>query len=220
MRPLCYISKELKKDSDIKDIIKDKNDNDKNIINKIYFMTKERKLNCFSLPNKLYKKNHCIVTKLRKSYQKNNDNINILSRKNDNIKNKNNNICLITKERKMKSKKEKEILLPLIPKKYITKERKILLNNKSILLPTKDICLINKVRKKENMNQIKTIQNIIKTKNSKNKIAENKNKDLYDNEEKTAFMPRKKFYFKNIDDSDFDDDNLEKDNYYMNGYIS
>ena len=58
-------------------------------------MTKERKLNCLSLPNKLYKKNHCIVTKLRKSFQKNNDNINILSRKNDNIKNKNNSINVL-----------------------------------------------------------------------------------------------------------------------------
>ena len=207
---------------EIKNKNKKNNDeeNKQNIINKNCYITKERKMNCLSLPNNLYKKNPYIITKDRKINNNNNiNNNNLLSRKNynfKNINNPNNNICFITKKRKLKEKKG--IILPLPKIKYITKERKKILD-RYILLPKKEISFINKIRKRENINQIKTIQNIFKSKNNKNKEV-NKNKPFYNNEDKNAFIPRKKCYFREIDDSDFDNEEIEKDNYYLNGYIS
>ena len=220
-KSLNFISKEKKINEKNKN--KDKllsKENNKNIINNICFMSKERKMKVLSLPNKNYKNNHYLITKEIKM-KNNKSNNEILSRKNYNFKNKNNNNCFITKERKLNIKSG--IILPLKPIKFITKERKKILdiNTNSILLPQKEIHFIDKIRKRENINQIKTIQNIFKLKNNKNKEKDNKNKLLYNNEGQTAFMPRTKYNFKDIDidDSDFNEENLEKDNYYFNGYI-
>ena len=216
----CFISKEIKINDKKKDI-KEKNEaqlkeNIINLLNSNCFITKERKIKALSLPNKNYKKNQYLITK---EIKYNNQNNNLLSTKYYNFKTANNNICFITKEKKLNVKKE--IILPLKPIKFITKERKKIIDNntKSILLPKKEIHFMDKIRKRENINQIKTIQNLFKLKNSKNKEKDNKNKLLYNNEEKTAFIPRTKFNFIDIEDSSFSEENLEKDNYYLNGYI-
>ena len=141
------------------------------------------------------------------------------------LPNKNNktSFCFMTKERKLKL--IKGIMLPLNSQKYITKERKKITdsnnnNINSILLPLKEISFIEKVRKKENMNQIKTIQNIFKIKKNKDDVKNIKNKPCYNNEEKSACLPRIKNYYKTIDSSDYSNEDIEKDNYFLNGYIS
>jgi hypothetical protein len=141
------------------------------------------------------------------------------------LPNKNNktSFCFMTKERKLKL--IKGIMLPLNNQKYITKERKKITdsnnnNINSILLPLKEISFIEKVRKKENMNQIKTIQNIFKIKKNKDDVKNIKNKPCYNNEEKSACLPRIKNYYKTIDSSDYSNEDIEKDNYFLNGYIS
>ena len=167
-------------------------------INKnLCLITKERKINSVSLPNKNYKNSHHYITKERRT-QNPNDNLNnnnlLLSTKNYSFKiMNNNNNCIITKERKARAKKLK-----------------------GILLPRKEGIFISKIREKENMNQIKTIQNLFK---KKNKNKDDKNKYLYNNEDQNAFIPRRKFYLKNLDDSD-DTSEIEKDNYYLCGYYS
>ena len=173
-------------------------------INKnLCLITKERKINSLSLPNKNYKTDHYYITKERRAQNQNqnqsqNDNLNnnnLLSTKNYSFKiMNNNNNCIITKERKSKAKK-------------------------GILLPRKEGNgnFISKIRIKENMNQIKTIQNLFKLKNNKNN--NDKNKYLYNNEDQNAFIPRRKFYLKSLDDSD-DTTEIEKDNYYLCGYYT
>ena len=212
----CFVTKEIKKNDNKKDKDKSKlKENNRKIINNICFITKERKIHALSLSNKSYKKNQCLITKEFKIKNLNLNN-NLLSRKNFNFKNKNNNICFITKKRKLNIKKG--IILPLKQIKFITKDRKkIVDNNTCILLPKKEVSFIDKIRVRENINQIKTIQNLYKLKINKEK--ENKNKLLYNNEQKSAFIPRTKFDFKDLDNSDFNEENLEKDNYYFNGYI-
>ena len=106
---------------------------------------------------------------------------------------------------------------------YFTKERKRIINKangkiplediENIKIPLKGIYYIEKTHKKENLDKIKTIQNIYRTKKNK----ENKDDNLlFNNEDKNAFIPRKKYL--NLKNNEDEDNN--QDNYIFGGYIS
>ena len=186
----------------IKDIIAPLLDRTKLKINKC-IITKEKKSCCLILPNPSYKNELNLITKKRKKIiQKPIEELKLPSEKN--------NKCLITKERKYIL--QKGILLPYKQINYIKKERKKLIEE-SMKIPLKDIYYIEKIRKKEILDKIKTIQNIFRAKNKKDNKDENL---LYNNKDKTAFIPRIKNYYFNKDEIEGND----QDNYIFEGYIS
>ena len=186
----------------IKDIIAPLLDRTKLKINKC-IITKEKKSCCLILPNPSYKNELNLITKKRKKIiQKPIEELKLPSEKN--------NKCLITKERKYIL--QKGILLPYKQINYIKKERKKLIEE-SMKIPLKDIYYIEKIRKKEILDKIKTIQNIFRAKNKKDNKDENL---LYNNKDKTAFIPKINKYYFNKDEIEGND----QDNYIFEGYIS
>ena len=157
-------------------------------------ITKENKKYCLSMPNPKYKSEYYLITKKRK---------------------------------KLISNPEEELELKLPSENnrngYFTKERKRIINKangkiplediENIKIPLKGIYYIEKTHKKENLDKIKTIQNIYRTKKNK----ENKDDNLlFNNEDKNAFIPRKKYL--NLKNNEDEDNN--QDNYIFGGYIS
>ena len=124
---------------------------------------------------------------------------------------KNEHYIITKKRKKIISKEIEELRLPSEKNSncYITREReKLIIENKKI--PLKNLHYIEKQRKKEMLNKIKTIQNIFRAKKNKDNKDENL---LFNNNDKNAFIPRIKHYYSNKDESD-------KNNYIFDGYIS
>ena len=169
-------------------------------------ITKEIHKNCLAMPNPKYKSEFYLITKKRKK---------IIPKQDEELELKlpseNNNKCYITKERKFIV--PKGMIIPVKKVNYIIKERKRIINDERFKLPLKDLYYMEKINKKDNLNEIKTIQNIYRTlKNKKNKDED----ILFNNKDKNALFIRKKYYY--IDNNDNEPD--KKDNYIFDGYIS
>ena len=169
-------------------------------------ITKEVHKNCLPMPNPKYKSEFYLITKKRKKIIQNQDEELELK-----LPSEQNNKCYITKERKFVV--QKGTIIPVKKLNYIKKERKRIIKEEKIKLPVKEIYYMEKINKKEHLNEIKTIQNIYR--NQKNK----KNKDddiLFNNIDKNAFIIRKQLNKDNKDNESNDKDN----NYIFGGYIS
>ena len=163
-------------------------------------ITKVIKRQCLTLPNPNYKNDCYIITKNRKKIIS--DHVEELK-----LSSEDNNNYFQTKEGKLSL--PKEILIPNKKVSYIQKERKKLIyeTNK---MPLKNNCYFEKLRKKEMLGEIKTIQNAFRDK--KDKIQKEVNL-LFNNKDKNAFIPKIKSYFK-------EDEFNDQDNFIFGGYIS
>ena len=124
-----------------------------------------------------------------------------------------NEFYIITKKRKKIIQKDEELKLPSEKSNYclITKERKKLIKENS-KIPLKKIHYIEKQRKNEIIKDIKTIQNIFRSKKNQEKKNEN---ILFNNKDKNAIIPKIRFYHEKGEDILND-----KNNYIFEGYIS
>ena len=168
-------------------------------------ITKEIHKNCLAMPNPKYKSEFYLITKKRKKIIPNQEEELELK-----LPSEQNNKCYITKERKFIV--HKGTIIPMKKVNYIKKERKRIIKEEKMKLPLKDLYYMEKINKRENLNEIKIIQNIFRTQ----KNRKNKDEDLlFNNKDKNAFIIRKKY---NIENSGNEPNN--KDNYIFEGYIS
>ena len=157
------------------------------------------------MPNPKYKSEFYLITKKRKKIIQNQDEELELK-----LPSEQNNKCYITKERKFIV--QKGTIIPVKKINYIKKERKRIIKEEKIKLPLKDLYYVEKINKKGNLNEIKTIQNIFRTQKHKKKKDED---ILFNNKDKNAFIIRKKFIEENNDN-----EHNNKNNYIFEGYIS
>ena len=206
-----YISKIRRVKMDIINDNKDKEEEkviqlNEKPINKLSLITKKRIKNLIIpiLDRTKLNLNKCIITKVNQRH--------CVLLPNPIYKNEH---YIITKKRKKIIPNEVvELKLPSEKNNYcyFTKERKKLINEHQ-KIPLKNISYIEKERKKEMLNEIKTIQNLFRAKKNRDNKDENL---LFNNKDKNAFIPKIRYY--NPDN----DENCPKDknNYIFEGYIS